>query len=138
MVDTVSKKKRSEIMSAVRSKNTKIEINFRKELWRRGYRFRKHYNKLIGKPDIAMVKNKIAIFIDSCFWHGCPHHCRMPHSNRAYWNTKIKRNKRRDREVVKWYKKNHWNIFRFWEHEINNDMSECVQKIKNSLRLKLK
>lgn len=134
MTDTVTREKRSQIMRAIRSKDAKIEIALRKELWKRGLRYRKHFSGLMGKPDIVFVKDKIAIFIDSCFWHGCPYHCRMPHSSRAYWNSKIKRNKKRDKEVNKWYKANRWKIFRFWEHTISGDIRKCVKKIMNAFK----
>lgn len=130
-MDTVSKKKRSEIMQAVRGKDTKIEFILRKALWKEGYRYRKNDGRFIGKPDIVLPSNKIAIFVDSCFWHGCPYHCRMPHSNKAYWNAKIKRNKERDREVNKWYRKNKWIILRFWEHSVSGDVQMCIKKIKS-------
>lgn len=117
-------------MSAVRSKNTKIEIKFRKMLRNIGYKFRQNAGNYFGKPDIVFKKYKTVIFIDSCFWHGCPYHCRMPHSNRAYWNAKIKRNIRHASEVNEWYKKKGWVVLRFWEHRINDNLSECIKKIK--------
>jgi DNA mismatch endonuclease (patch repair protein) len=135
-MDTISKKKRSQVMQAIRSKDTKIEVVLRKELQRRECRYRKHHNKLIGKPDIAFVKKKVAVFVDSCFWHGCPYHCRMPHSNRAYWNNKIKRNKERDKEVNKWYKSNGWIIWRFWEHSVQKNIQDCVKKIMDATNTK--
>jgi DNA mismatch endonuclease (patch repair protein) len=134
MADTVSKKKRSEIMRSIRSKNTKIEIFLEKLLSKMGYRFSKNAKRLIGKPDIVFRRKQIAIFIDSCFWHGCPYHCRMPHSNRAYWNAKIRRNKERDKEVNNWYKNNDWIILRFWEHTIQNNIENCVKKIAQSIK----
>ena len=69
-----SKNKRSEIMSKVRSKGSKIEIEFRKKLWQAGFRYRKNATKYFGKPDIVLPKYKTVIFIDSCFWHGCKKH----------------------------------------------------------------
>ena len=129
MADKISRKKRSQIMQAIRSKDTKIELSLRKALWGKGYRYRKHHKKLIGKPDITFAKKKIAIFIDSCFWHGCPYHCRMPKSNKAYWNEKIRRNKKRDKEVKSWYKNNAWCGLRFWEHTLKKNPQGCLQKI---------
>ncbi|MCX6731716.1 MAG: very short patch repair endonuclease [Candidatus Parcubacteria bacterium] len=120
MTDTVSKKKRSEIMKAVKSKETKIEIAFRKVLWQRGFRYRKNSAKYFGKPDIVLKKYKTVIFIDSCFWHGCKKHCRMPTAKRNYWKNKIERNRQRDKEVNKYYKKLGWKLFRFWEHDLKN------------------
>ena len=136
MADTVSKEKRSQIMQAIRSKDTKIELFLRKELWKKGYKYRKHHKKLIGKPDIVFAKKKVAVFVDSCFWHGCPYHCRMPKSNRAYWNAKIKRNKKRDKEVSAWYKKNKWTVLRFWEHNLRNNPQSCLKKITKTIRAK--
>lgn len=116
-------------MRAVRSKDTEIEKKIFGELRKRNIRFRRNVSTLLGKPDIASKKLKIAIFIDSCFWHGCRYHCRMPSSNVAYWRAKIDRNKKRDKEVKKWYLKNGWNILRFWEHEIKKDFESCIEKI---------
>lgn len=128
MVDTVSKKKRSEIMSKVKSKNSKIEIEFRKKLWQAGFRYRKNSAKYFGKPDMVLKKYKTVIFIDSCFWHGCRKHFRMPSSNKKYWKEKIERNIKRDKEVNKYYKKLSWKIFRIWEHEIEKDFKKTIQK----------
>lgn len=118
MADTVSKKKRSEIMKAVKSKDSEIEVKFRKAIWKSGFRYRKNPTKYFGKPDLVFKKHKTVIFIDSCFWHGCKRHCRLPSSNKKYWIEKIERNKKRDKKVNQHYKKLEWKIVRFWEHEI--------------------
>jgi DNA mismatch endonuclease (patch repair protein) len=118
MSDIVSKKKRSEIMSRIKSKDSKIEILFRKELWKQGFRYSKNSKKYFGKPDIVLLKYKTVIFVDSCFWHGCKKHCRIPSVRKKYWTKKITRNKARDKEVSKFYKKQNWKIFRVWEHDI--------------------
>jgi len=119
MTDIVSKKKRSEIMSKIKSKDSKIEQEFRKNLWRHGFRYSKNSKNYFGKPDIVLKKHKAVIFIDSCFWHGCKKHCRLPNTNKKYWKRKIERNKERDKEVNRFYKKEGWEIFRVWEHNIN-------------------
>lgn len=117
-MDTVSKTKRSEIMSRIKSRDSKIEIAFRKELWRRGFRYLKNPNTYFGKPDIVLPKYKTVIFIDSCFWHGCKKHCRMPTSRTEYWNQKIERNRQRDKVVNKHYLRTRWNVIRIWEHDL--------------------
>lgn len=132
-MDTVSEKKRSYIMRAVKSKGTKIELLLRKALSKRGYKYKINYIELVGKPDIVFEKYKLAIFVDSCFWHGCQYHCRMPKSNRSYWLNKIKRNKKRDREVNKWYVANKWTLLRFWEHSAIKDLKNCLTKIETVL-----
>jgi len=118
MSDIVSKKKRSEIMSRIKNKDSKIEVSFRKELWKQGFRYSKNSTKYFGKPDILLLKHKTVIFIDSCFWHGCKKHCRIPSVRKKYWTEKITRNKERDKEVSKYYKKQGWKIFRIWEHNL--------------------
>lgn len=118
MADTVSKKKRSQIMRQVKSKDSKIEMDLRKALWNKGFRFRKNASGYYGKPDMVLPKYRTVIFIDSCFWHGCRWHCRMPSTNQSYWGEKIARNKERDKEVNRHYKKEGWQVIRVWEHEI--------------------
>ncbi len=120
MPDTISKQKRSEIMRAVKDRDSRIETAFRKALWHKGFRYRKNSIKYFGKPDIVLKKHKTIIFVDSCFWHGCQAHCRIPETRREYWVDKIERNRERDQEVNNYYKKLGWHLFRVWEHEISN------------------
>ena len=129
MPDTFSKKKRSQIMFKIKSKNTRLEISFKELI--KGLRFR-YQPKIFGKPDFASKKLKIAIFIDSCFWHKCPKHFRKPNSNKAYWIPKINRNVERTREVNKQFKKMGWMVLRFWEHEIKKNPEKCINKVKGA------
>lgn len=118
-MDKFSKEKRSEIMGKIRSKNTKLEIAFGKILWSQGFRYRKNSRKYFGVPDFVLKKYKTVIFIDSCFWHGCKKHCRIPATNKKFWEDKIGRNISRDKEVSRYYKKEKWSIVRIWEHDID-------------------
>jgi len=129
-MDTVSKQKRSEIMSRIKSQDSKIEKVFRKELWKLGFRYRKNSGKYFGKPDIVLKQHKTVIFIDSCFWHGCKRHCRVPTAHKSYWLRKIARNKVRDKEVMTHYKKQEWKIFRIWEHELSSPHSKVEKVVK--------
>lgn len=130
-MDTVSKQKRSEIMSQIRSRDSKIEILFRKELWEKGFRYRKNSGKHFGKPDIVLKKHKAVIFIDSCFWHGCKKHCRLPATRQKFWADKIEGNKRRDKKVNQYYKKMNWKIIRIWEHDLKKkDFKFDFRRIK--------
>lgn len=133
MTDTVSKKKRSEIMSRIKSKDTKIEIEFRKAIWKTGLRYRKNPKGYFGKPDLVLKKYKTVIFIDSCFWHGCKKHCRIPATRKDYWIPKIERNKQRDKEVNRHYKKIGWKIIRIWEHDIKKQMNLDMERLKKKL-----
>jgi DNA mismatch endonuclease (patch repair protein) len=119
-------------MGKIRSKETKIEIDFRKLLSKKGLKYRKNSNKYFGKPDIVFPLKKIAIFIDSCFWHGCKKHCRVPAANRRYWLKKINGNKKRDKRVSSYFKKNGWKVIRIWEHDLKN--KEFIKKILNKLK----
>jgi len=116
-------------MSKIRSKDTKIEILFRKALWKKGFRYRKNSNNYFGKPDIVLPKYKTVIFIDSCFWHNCPKHGYLPKSNLKYWRKKIERNKERDQKVWKYYKKIDWKIIRIWEHNILKRLEISVKNV---------
>jgi DNA mismatch endonuclease (patch repair protein) len=138
MADKVSKEVRSRTMKAVKSTETKIETEFRKVLWSKGIRYRKNVKKLLGKPDIALQKAMLVVFIDSCFWHGCKEHCRIPTSNVDYWTQKIQRNIERDMKVTEHYKNIGWKVIRAWEHEIKNDkqFEQIIDEIINYVHRK--
>ena len=132
MTDNLTKEQRHKNMTNIRSTNTKIEKDVTKALWNLGYRFRKNVKTLPGKPDIAIQKYKIVIFLDSCFWHKCPEHFKKPKSNLEYWEPKIKRNIERDSQINQYYKDNNWHILRIWEHEIKKtNFQNTIKKIKN-------
>lgn len=131
MADKVSSDARSKNMKAIRATHTKLEDKVTHELWKLGIRFRKNTSDLLGKPDIAIKKYKVVIFIDSCFWHSCDLHGHIPKSNVDYWTKKLKRNKQRDIAVTLYYQERHWNILRVWEHEIKTDFQGTITKIVN-------
>ncbi len=131
MVDRITKEKRSRVMSRIRSKNTKPELSLRKALWAKGFRFRIHYCN--EKIDIAFPGQKVAVFVDGCFWHSCPYHLRLPKSHEEYWHPKLKRNIERDQEKTKRLKNEGWKVLRFWEHELE-EMDEVIAKICSSLK----
>ena len=114
-MDSISKAKRSKVMSSIRSKNTKPELVLRKALWSRGFRYRIHYGR--EKIDIAFPSQKIAIFIDGCFWHGCAQHGTWPVRNASFWRGKIESNMARDRDTDRRLAEEGWLAVRVWEHE---------------------
>lgn len=117
MSDVFSTEKRSEIMSHVKSKDTKPELIIRKALYARGFRYRLHDKKLPGKPDLVLNKYNAVIFINGCFWHGhkgCGR-SRLPSSRKVYWHTKIKRNIERDMETIKSLSDSGHRILIIWE-----------------------
>lgn len=135
-MDKVTKEQRRKNMQAVKPKNSKIEIKLRKALWNKGYRYRKNYNALIGKPDIVITKYKIAIFCDSEFWHGYNWQNKKNEikSNRDFWINKIESNIKRDIEVNKVLKKEGWTVLRFWGKEILTDLNSCIKIIEETIK----
>lgn len=135
MADDLTPEQRRRNMQAIRSKDTTIELLLRKALWERGVRYRKNYKKLIGKPDIAIPKYRIAVFCDSDYWHGYDwenrNHCIK--SNRDYWVPKIERNMKRDQEVTERLQHEGWIVLRFWEWQIRKKLSECVEDILQAI-----
>lgn len=135
MADDLTPEQRRRNMQAIHSKDTTIELLLRKALWERGVRYRKNYKKLIGKPDIAITKYKIAVFCDSDYWHGYDWENRNQRikSNRDYWVPKVERNMARDREVTEALQRDGWLVLRFWEWQIRKHLSECVESVLQAI-----
>ncbi len=134
MVDVFTKKKRSEIMSKIRSKNTKAEKLVFSELRKKGIYFQKHYKKITGKPDIALPSKKKAVFIDGDFWHGYNFGKIKSQLPKRYWIRKIENNIKRDKIIRNRLKKQGWSILRVWEHEIIKDIDFAIDKIKEFIK----
>lgn len=119
-------------MKRVRNKDSAIEVMLRKELWRRGLRYRKNVRTICGKPDIAFISKKIAIFADSEFWHGYNWKQKKDEikSNREFWISKLERNMQRDVEVTEKLTEEGWLVLRFWGNEIKKDVLTCVDIIE--------
>lgn len=134
MIDVVSKAKRSEMMSRIRGKNTIPEINLRSAAWALGLRYRLHRRLGTTRPDMIFIGAKVAVFVDGCFWHGCPAHCVMPKNNREFWQKKLSRNIQRDAEATLALTAAGWHVLRFWEHEIEKSATACARKIATRVR----
>jgi DNA mismatch endonuclease (patch repair protein) len=123
MADVFPKEKRSEIMAAVRSTGNKLTETKLVSIFRR-YRvtgWRRHL-RLLGRPDFTFRSERVVVFVDGCFWHGCPKHLRMPTSNRAYWQKKIAANMARDRTNTNQLRIAGWKVIRVWEHELGSEL----------------
>lgn len=136
MPDDRSAASRSETMRRVRSRDTSCELLLRSELHRRGWRYSLR-KKLPGSPDIVLVAARVAVFVDGCFWHGCPEHCRRPSSNTAYWHRKINRNMERDDRVNAELKAAGWRVVRLWEHEVRQSPARCAARVERIARSRL-
>ena len=123
-------------MSRIRNKDTGIELALRKELWSRGIRYRKNVKAIEGKPDIAFIGKKVAVFCDSEFWHGYNWDERKNDlkKNKEFWIAKIERNMERDAEVNRILKEQGWTVLRFWGNQIKKNLSECADIIENAVR----
>lgn len=121
-------------MKNIKGQDTSIELILRSALWKKGYRYRKNYKKLVGKPDIVLIKYKIAIFCDSEFWHGKDWDVLKERldkgSNPQYWIKKITRNMERDDAVNKKLRMLGWSVVRFWGKDIVRNTDECVKIIE--------
>lgn len=115
-------------MSRIRSKNTKPEVLVFRELRKLKIYFQKHYKSVVGNPDIAFPRKKIAIFIDGDFWHGYRFAELKKRLPKKYWLIKIKKNIKRDKEIKLKLKKLGWKVFRIWEHEIDKDLQKVIDK----------
>lgn len=130
-MDIMTPEQRSKNRSAIKSAGTQPEIRFQKALWHLGYRYRKNNRTVFGKPDITFKKQRLAIFIDSEFFHGKDWETKKrPQTNAEYWHKKINRNMERDREVNQYLTENGWTVLRFWSKEINKDLDTCLSVIK--------
>lgn len=125
----------SQVMSANKRRETGPEVLLRKELWKQGLRgYRKDWSKVPGRPDVAFVKYKLAIFIHGCYWHRCPR-CsyKLPKTNKNFWRKKFEKNRERDSRKVAELKKLDWRVLVVWEHEIKKEPEKIVNKIKQIL-----
>ena len=127
-----TKEQISRNMRSNKGKDTKPELLLRKELWRRGLRYRKNYKGLYGKPDIVFLKAKIAVFVDGKMWHGYDweHQKNDFKSNRDYWIPKIEQNIEHDYEVTQELISLDWLVMRFWDFEVKKNLQECADKIE--------
>jgi len=128
-VDNLTREQRRKNMKNIRSKNTRPEKEVARELRRRKIYFSTHSKAVLGKPDFIFRRKKVAVFIDSDFWHGNPGHFKMPKSNVRYWKEKIAGNRRRDKEVNAGLKKAGWRVVRIWEHVVYKALSKSVTRI---------
>ena len=138
MADDLTPEQRRRNMQAIKSKDTTIELALRKALWNKGIRYRKNCKTLIGKPDIAITKYKIAVFCDSEYWHGYDWENRNQKikSNREYWIPKIERNMARDKEVNAALEQEGWTVIRFWERQIRKELDSCVDEVLSAIEKK--
>ena len=124
---------RSEQMSRIRGKDTSPERLLRSALWTAGLRFRLQAKTPHGRPDVVFPKARVAVFIDGCFWHGCPEHYVRPRTRNEFWSAKLLGNVDRDRRQTLQLEAEGWRVCRFWEHQIFEDLPEVVGTVRRAL-----
>ena len=134
-MDKFTKEMRSQLMEAIKSKNTSIERELASRLWKAGLRYRKNPKNIPGTPDLAFPGKKVAIFVDGEFWHGKDWERTESKigTNREFWHKKIERNMERDREVNRRLSDEGWTVIRFWGKEIKKNPDGCVEKVLGSM-----
>lgn len=134
-MDNHTVEQRRKNMQAVKCKDTRIELVLRKALWKRGLRYRKNVKSVFGKPDIAFIGKRVAVFCDSEFWHGYQWNIKKHeiHTRKEFWINKIERNMKRDEEVNSKLKEQGWVVLRFWGKDVLHDTERCCDIIEKAL-----
>jgi DNA mismatch endonuclease, patch repair protein len=135
MGDVFTKAKRSQVMSRIRGHgNKETELALMRILRGQGITGWRRHQAVFGKPDFVFRAQRLAVFVDGCFWHCCPEHSNMPVNNRLFWQEKLSANKRRDRCVMHTLKAQGWRVLRVWEHELSRrNQQQLVQRIQRAL-----
>ena len=124
---------RSEQMARIRSKDTRPECELRRALWARGLRYRLNVRTPFGVPDLTFNSNRVVVFVDGCFWHGCPLHYLRPKTRADYWSNKLSMNVSRDQRQTTDFESHGWRVVRIWEHEIAQDLPSAVETVGRAL-----
>lgn len=136
MSDTLTPQQRHRCMSNIHSSSTKPEVKLRKELWSKGFRYRKNDKRLPGSPDIVLPKHRTVIFIHGCFWHGhkgCKYYT-IPKTNREFWVEKVERNQKRDEDVWRQLEAKSWSVIIVWECELKKvRFEETIKRVEKEI-----
>lgn len=116
-------------MSSIRGRDTKVELLVRKELHKRGYRYRVNASWLVGKPDIVFTRIRLAVFVDGDFWHGWKFN-EWSEKLPPYWRDKIAGNMARDHRHTVQLRREGWTVMRVWEHDVENNFARCIERIE--------
>lgn len=131
--DCFNTEQRSAVMRAVRQRDTDVEMALRRVLWRSGMRYRVHRRIGQTRPDVCFVGRRVAVYVDGCFWHGCPDHYTAPRGNADFWKRKLRVNRDRDRRNTVALRSEGWTVLRFWACEVKSDVEGVAAKIKTTV-----
>ena len=121
-------------MARIKGRDTQPERLLRAELWKKGLRFRLKYPVPVGRPDLVFVASKAAVFIDGCFWHGCPEHYVRPRSRIEFWSSKLAENVLRDHRQTLQLEEAGWEVVRIWEHELFTSLPYAVRRVEAAIQ----
>lgn len=134
MTDVFDKAKRSEVMSRIRGRgNRDTELALMRLLREHRITGWRRHQVLTGRPDFVFRAARVTVFVDGCFWHGCPKHCQLPATNRAFWRRKLEANKERDRHVTSSLRGSGWSVVRIWECQLARAPGRCIHRIRLAL-----
>lgn len=125
---------RSEQMARIRGKNTAPERRLRRALWAAGLRYRIHLRTPVGRPDLVFTRPRVCVFIDGCFWHGCPAHYVLPRTRQDFWLKKLRDNVARDRMQTATLESLGWIVLRVWEHDVFEQLDAIVERVRVAVR----
>lgn len=133
MADVFSKEKRSDIMSRIRGHgNKETELVMARLFRQSGIKGWRRHLPVFGNPDFVFRPARVAVFVDGCFWHGCPKHANMPATHRNFWHDKLEANKVRDRKVNRTLRNQGWRVVRIWAHDLRREQF-CISRVKSAL-----
>jgi DNA mismatch endonuclease (patch repair protein) len=134
MADVFDKAKRSEVMSRIRGRgNRDTELALMRLLREHRITGWRRHQDIPGRPDFVFRAARVTVFVDGCFWHGCPKHCQLPATNRIFWKRKLGANKERDRQVTSSLRASGWAVIRIWECQLAKAPGRCVRRIRTVL-----
>jgi DNA mismatch endonuclease, patch repair protein len=120
-------------MSRIRGSNTTPERVLGRALWKLGHRYRLRKSGLVGRPDLVFSTRRVVIFVDGCFWHGCPDHYVRPRSRTSFWATKLRKNVLRDIRQTAELESSGWRVVRVWEHEVLGGLETLIARLVPAL-----
>lgn len=133
MADRLTPTQRSEVMRAVARRDTAPEIALRSSVWGHGLRYRLNRKVAGCHPDLVFLGARVAVFVDGCFWHGCPRHYTAPVGNAGFWESKLHRNRERDRRNDRDLREEGWTVLRFWECQVGDELVRVVEEVKKAV-----
>ena len=133
-MDPFPPEERRRVMQAVRKSDTAPEMRLRRALWSTGLRYRLRRRISGARPDLCFLGARVAVFVDGCFWHGCPEHYSAPVHNFAFWNEKLRKNQMRDQRDNRRLEAAAWNVLRYWECEVREEATRIVEEVGQRVR----